>query len=670
MSHVRECFGTYATRRVRTAALGAAALTVLLGLVVPAAQAANGTLPGGTPISVNITNPATNGTTVPSPPGNVNLAGNASIGQGAPTAADTTLIYVVDRSQSTDANADCGGNQNGDALSNTVLDCEIAAGRALNQAAISAGSVDEVGVVFFAGNAAIQDSGPATPGTQGLTAPATDANGSGTPDVEETLRTAQFAALTNFEAAVQQACSLVQQSTNTNNIVVFLSDGFATSGGNAVDDVPCAPKTATFQTFAIGSGSNCDGTGQGRGSLRQIATATGGTCTRVVDVSTLPDILPGIIKPRLTKLELTIDGGTPININANATPPPPLEGPATLTYTRLIEGLTVGTHTLCVKAFGMDSGGSGSIQACRTVIVASPAKISINDVIVNEGNAGTTTPAVFTVSLSAAVPVAVTVKYATANNTATAGSDYVAKSGTVTFPANVTSQNVTITVNGDNVNENDETFFVNLSAPTNATILDAQGKGTILDDERNGAFSCRASALNLLGLLEPVVANAQNNPCRDATGGLISAVLNVVGLTVGASVPNAKTDQTPNDLSAPPAIGDRATAHADLATASISLAGIGAQATDADAKAECTSSGVPKLSTSGKVVGLRVNGRAYNILTEPVTIPLLLATLRINNTTVSGTSIRRRAIWLDNLLLPDVIIGEAIAGYSGNPCDA
>ena len=46
--------------------------------------------------------------------------------------------YVVDRSGSTSNTNGCGGNQNGDSASNTVLDCEIAAGRALNQEAIDA----------------------------------------------------------------------------------------------------------------------------------------------------------------------------------------------------------------------------------------------------------------------------------------------------------------------------------------------------------------------------------------------------------------------------------------------------------------------------------------------------------------------------------------------------
>ena len=77
----------------------------------------------------------------------------------------------------------------------------------------------------------------------------------------------------------------------------------------------------------------------------------------------------------------------------------------------------------------------------------------------------------------------VTVHYDTANLTAVAGSDYTAKSGTVTIPAGQTSGTFTVAVRGDRVAEPTETFAVNLSAPTNATIGDGQGIGTILDNE-------------------------------------------------------------------------------------------------------------------------------------------------------------------------------------------
>ena len=108
--------------------------------------------------------------------------------------------------------------------------------------------------------------------------------------------------------------------------------------------------------------------------------------------------------------------------------------------------------------------------------------ISISDVTVTEGNASTV-DAVFTVSLSAATSVPVTVDYATADGTATAGIDYVATAGTLTFAPGTTTQLVRVTVNGDTAVEPDETVLLNLTNPTNATLADGQGVGTIRNDD-------------------------------------------------------------------------------------------------------------------------------------------------------------------------------------------
>ena len=76
-----------------------------------------------------------------------------------------------------------------------------------------------------------------------------------------------------------------------------------------------------------------------------------------------------------------------------------------------------------------------------------------------------------------------TVAYATAPGTATAGSDYVTKSGTLTFAAGVTSQTITVVVNGDKTKEANETFKVTLSAPANATLGNAISTVTIVNDD-------------------------------------------------------------------------------------------------------------------------------------------------------------------------------------------
>src|SRR5262249_58519849 len=77
-----------------------------------------------------------------------------------------------------------------------------------------------------------------------------------------------------------------------------------------------------------------------------------------------------------------------------------------------------------------------------------------------------------------------TVQYTPADGTATTGNnDYRATSGTMTFNPGQTSKTIAVTVNGDTNVEPDETFFVNLSNPTNAGLSNSQGVGTILNDD-------------------------------------------------------------------------------------------------------------------------------------------------------------------------------------------
>ncbi len=114
--------------------------------------------------------------------------------------------------------------------------------------------------------------------------------------------------------------------------------------------------------------------------------------------------------------------------------------------------------------------------------------LSVSDVSVSEGDAGTVA-AVFTVTRSTASPQTATVNFATVDGTASAGVDYVATSGTLTFDPGQTSKTIIVTVAGDTLDEAGETFFVNLSNPTSATILDGQGVGTILDDDPTPSLS-------------------------------------------------------------------------------------------------------------------------------------------------------------------------------------
>lgn len=169
--------------------------------------------------------------------------------------------------------------------------------------------------------------------------------------------------------------------------------------------------------------------------------------------------------------------------------------PGTLTFALGVTSLTVNvpvvgddlpeadeTFTLnltgSVNAGIQDGQGVGTIRNDDQ-----PPTLSIADYQASEGNSGTTA-FTFTVRLSAPSGSPVTVRFATANGTATTGNrDYTAASGTLTIPAGETSGTVTVSVRGDKKVEGAETFAVNLSSPTNATLDDAQGIGTIWNDD-------------------------------------------------------------------------------------------------------------------------------------------------------------------------------------------
>ena len=79
----------------------------------------------------------------------------------------------------------------------------------------------------------------------------------------------------------------------------------------------------------------------------------------------------------------------------------------------------------------------------------------------------------------------ITVQYATSNGSAVEPGDYTANSGTLTFVPGDTSETITVSVNGDLISEDNETFNVTLSAPTNASLGDPTGLGTIQNDDNS-----------------------------------------------------------------------------------------------------------------------------------------------------------------------------------------
>jgi hypothetical protein len=152
----------------------------------------------------------------------------------------------------------------------------------------------------------------------------------------------------------------------------------------------------------------------------------------------------------------------------------------------VIDDLSIEGNETVVLSLNSDTAYTVGSANNATVTIADNdlPSLSINDVTISEGNSGTTN-ATFTVTRTGTALQPITVNYATANNSATAGSDYTGISGTLSFATNETSKTISVPILGDTTVEGDETFFVNLSNAVNATLSDSQGLGTILNDDNS-----------------------------------------------------------------------------------------------------------------------------------------------------------------------------------------
>ncbi|MEE8526203.1 MAG: PKD domain-containing protein, partial [Thermoanaerobaculia bacterium] len=128
-----------------------------------------------------------------------------------------------------------------------------------------------------------------------------------------------------------------------------------------------------------------------------------------------------------------------------------------------------------------DPDAPGAADPTATEVFVTP-EIAIADAAVIEGDGGNVT-AVFDVTLSVASGLQITVDFATTDGSALDGMDYVGVAGSLSLAPGQTLKTVSVPVLGDGLLEPDETFFVTLSAPSNAEIADGEGVGTIVDDE-------------------------------------------------------------------------------------------------------------------------------------------------------------------------------------------
>ena len=145
-----------------------------------------------------------------------------------------------------------------------------------------------------------------------------------------------------------------------------------------------------------------------------------------------------------------------------------------------------------------------------------PPTLTIGDVHFDEDDGScpsppTSTTALFPITIDPIQPGEASIDFATSDETATAGSDYIAASGTVSIPGGYSEGWIAVDVLCDSVSENDETFRVNLANPVNALLATQYATGTIID---NDCFTIDPTAVHLL-------AGGCPPPVEDCTARLI-----------------------------------------------------------------------------------------------------------------------------------------------------
>ncbi|HKQ52026.1 MAG TPA: Calx-beta domain-containing protein [Pyrinomonadaceae bacterium] len=223
----------------------------------------------------------------------------------------------------------------------------------------------------------------------------------------------------------------------------------------------------------------------GTGGGQTPVTAPAVTTAAAASVTSASATLRGAVNPQGNATDAWFEWSTSQTLSTyNTTAAQAVgSGSASASVSQGLSGLSPGT-TYYFRAAAANDGGTtrGSILSFKTA--ATTPSLRVNNATVTETNTGVNTTAAFTVTLSAASSQTVTVKYETANVSATAPADYTALApATLTFAPGQTSRTVNVTVRGDTLDEANETFRLLLSNPTGATIVDGTGTGTITDND-------------------------------------------------------------------------------------------------------------------------------------------------------------------------------------------
>ncbi len=327
---------------------------------------------------------------------------------------------------------------------------------------IGSGAFTDISTVSYASNS-----------SSGASLPAIDLSG--------------IAALQNLSAGTQVTFRIVNFGGTSSAGTWYIFDTTASSAADFEVSGITSPISST-PSVNLSVSTNA---GSEDGTTQVTVTATASSA-----VSSDQTVELGVTGTGITAADYSLSGST-ISIQAGQT-----TGSVTFTINDDvdIEGVETAILALSNPSSGIILGTSASqaISIADNDTPPTPPNLSINDVTQVEGNSGTSN-FVFTVSLDAAAPTGgVSFNMATADASATAGSDYVAQSINQTIPAGSTSATFTVVVNGDSTFESNETFNVNVSNVSGATVTDGQAVGSITNDDAASACGTPATKISAI----------------------------------------------------------------------------------------------------------------------------------------------------------------------------
>jgi hypothetical protein len=239
----------------------------------------------------------------------------------------------------------------------------------------------------------------------------------------------------SYDAADNRSQVVVTGSSGGGGSFFTVNDASVTEGGTVVFTITRSGDTSSAQSVTYASAGNSAVSGTDFNAVGAAVTFAIGETTKTIKVTTIQDTF--------------VEGAETFTLNLSAP-----TGGATIS----------------------DAHGVGTINDDD---VAPTSSFAVNDASASEG--GTVG---FTITRSGDSSTAQSVTYASASNSAVSGTDFNAVGATATFAIGETSKPVNVTTIQDALVESNETFFLNLTAPTGgATISDAQGLGTINDDD-------------------------------------------------------------------------------------------------------------------------------------------------------------------------------------------